>query len=61
MQHDHILVRLETDQFLEYVNDFLNSESTTTNALVSFVQNIKDKAQVTQITLLIQNFKQFLK
>lgn len=61
VQHDHILVRLETDQFLEYVNDFLNSESTTTNALVSFVQNIKDKAQVTQITLLIQNFKQFLK
>ena len=61
VQHDHILVRLDLDVFLEYVGDFVTSESPNSNALTSFVRSVKVKAQVNQVTLLVQNFKQHLR
>jgi hypothetical protein len=59
VQHDHIIVKLESDTFIEYVNDYLSNQSS--NSLIKFIDDIKQKAQVSQITLLISSLKQYLK
>lgn len=61
VQHDHILVKIDIDAFLQLANDFLTSDSAGNNLLTSFIDDIKKKAQISQITLLINNFKQHLK
>lgn len=59
VQHDHIIVKVEIDTFVEYVNDYLLNQCS--NSLIAFIDEIKEKAQVTQITLLIPSLKQYLK
>jgi hypothetical protein len=65
MQHDHILVKVELDKFVEFVNDFsslTNSSCDKSNSnLINFVKNVKKNAQVTQITFLVPGFKQYFK
>ncbi len=52
VQHDHILIKLDKDAFINHVSS---------NDLLDYLAGVKVKAQVSQVTLLIQNFKQYLK
>ena len=61
VQHDHILIKIENDCFLQHLSDYIGNSNTKNNSLSQFIHEIKHKAQVSQVTLLIQNFKQFLK
>lgn len=58
-QHDHILVKLDLDNFIDHLHSFYSSS--TSNSLLDLVQNVKKNAQVTQVTLLVPGFKQFFK
>ena len=63
-QHDHILVKVECDKFVEYVNEFGSSSSSDDKAnseLINYVKSIKRNAQVSQITFLVPGFKQYFK
>jgi hypothetical protein len=59
VQHDHIIVKIEIEAFIEHINDYLSNQSN--NSLIAFIDEIKQKSQVTQITLLIPSLKQYLK
>jgi hypothetical protein len=61
VQHDHIIVKIEIDSFLEHVQDYLADSGNKYNKLAKLIAEIKQKAQVTQVTLLLPGFKQFLK
>ncbi len=52
VQHDHILIRLDKDAFINHIS---------AHTLPQYLATIKHKAQVAQVTLLIHNFKQYLK
>ena len=65
-QHDHILVKVECDKFVEYVNEFgccgnggVNDK--TMSELIKHVKSIKKNAQETQVTFLVPGFKQYFK
>ena len=60
-QHDHILVKLDIEQLTEYLNDFNSASDSKNNSFYHYITQIKRNAQVTHITLLVQNFKSFLK
>lgn len=65
VQHDHILVKIETDTFINYLNEFkLNYDNLTEynqNELIKYVKECKLKAQVNHISFIIPNFNQFIK
>jgi hypothetical protein len=61
VQHDHILVKLESETFIEYLTDFNSSLSPETSNLCQYIKKIKNEAQITQITFLIPSFKSILK
>jgi len=61
VQHDHILIKIDLDAFLLLANDFLTNDSIGNNQLTTFIEDIKKKAQISQVTLLINSFKQHLK
>ena len=54
VQHDHILVKLDFDTFAA-------AASESARSLIELVSGIKEKAQVTHVTLLILNLKQSIK
>ena len=61
VQHDHILVKVEWEQFVEYAGEHLQCADRNNSGLVKYVNSIKAKAQVGEITFLIPGFKQFFK
>jgi hypothetical protein len=75
-QHDHILVKVECDAFVEYVSEFCGDDEDENGSggggcggdtmrlnseLVKYVRSVKRNAQVTQVTMLVPGFKQFFK
>lgn len=58
-QHDHILVKIDLDKFLELVTQFSLNEPSID--LINFISGIKKSAQVTQVSLLIPGFKAYFK
>ena len=61
MQHDHILIKMETENLIEFITEFNSNPNANSSLLCNYVQRVKSDAQITQITFLIQNFKSFLK
>jgi hypothetical protein len=65
VQHDHIIVKMEADTLINYLNEFkLNYDNLTEynqNELVKYVRECKLKAQVNYISFIIHNFNQFIK
>ena len=61
VQHDHILVKLETEAFLDYLTDFNSNQSPAASNLCRYIGKVKTDAKITQITFLIPNFKSVLK
>ena len=61
VQHDHILVKLELTAFVELVAAHLAEPSNKHNPLRQFIARIKQRAQVTQLTLLVPDFKSYYK
>lgn len=60
-QHNHILVKMETDAFVDHVAEFMNLEKRHSNSLTVFLAEIKKKAQVDSVTFLVNQFKQYYK
>ena len=61
VQHDHILVKIEIENIIEYITDFhLNSNPENSN-ISSCIKSVKNDAQVSQITFLILNLKALIK
>jgi len=72
-QHDHILVKVECDAFVDYVSEFCGDDEDengsggggdtmrSNSELVKYVRSVKRNAQVTQVTMLVPGFKQFFK
>lgn len=58
IQHDHALVRVDWEFFLDGVADYLAGNG---QILIDFLDNVKRSAQVTNVTLLMHNFKQNMK
>lgn len=58
-QHDHILVRIDWEFFLDAATDFVASPDA--NSLLKFLDTIKSSSQCTQVTLLVFEFKKNLK
>ena len=61
VQHDHILVKIECEQFVDYASEHLSCEDRSNSNLIRYVNNIKTSAQISQITFLIPGFKQYFK
>lgn len=60
-QHNHILVKMETDVFVDHVAEFLTASDKSNNSLSVFLSDVKSKSQVDSVTLLINQFKQHYK
>ena len=61
VQHNHILVKFEIEKFTELLADFHSNPDNASNRLLDLINEVKMKAKVTEVTLLVHNFKSFMK